>query len=357
MKIDFYISSLSGGGAEKVLITLAENFAKKNAEVSIYSLEKRPQFYQVPSIVKLDKISQNNKKLNDYHSIRNRLKERKSDVVISFLSRCNILVLLASLRQKQKVVVCDRNNPLKEHSKIVFWLSCLIYSLADGIVVQTNQIKSYYPSYLQKKIIVLENPLDTEKLEAQCTGQNIEKDNVIISMGRLEPQKDYDTLIKAFSRIQHCWPDWKLHIWGIGNQESHLQELINELNLSEKVFLCGRTETPFLEMKKAKILVLSSNYEGFPNVLCEGMYAGLPCVSSDCVSGPRELIQDGVNGYLFEIGNIDQLCDKLTLLLQSDEMRDCLGSAAHNTAERLKLDRICEKWYDYVCHIVGETNK
>lgn len=132
MKIDFYISSLSGGGAEKVLITLAENFAKKNAEVSIYSLEKRPQFYQVPSIVKLEKISQNNKKLNDYHSIRNRLKERKSDVVISFLSRCNILVLLASLRQKQKVVVCDRNNPLKEHSKIVFWLSCLISAGRKG---------------------------------------------------------------------------------------------------------------------------------------------------------------------------------------------------------------------------------
>lgn len=359
MKVDFYISSLSGGGAEKVLVTLAENFAQRNNEVSIFSLEKRPQFYQVSERVLLEKITQEEaqRKLSDYKAIRHRIKKRNADVVISFLSRCNLLVLLGSSLRRQKVIVCDRNNPLKEHSKYIFGVSCLIYSVAKGIVVQTNQIKSYYPRFLQKKIIVLENPLDTEKLDAQCAGREIVQENTIISMGRLEPQKDYDTLIRAFAHIHSSWRDWKLHIFGIGNQKERLQKLIDELGLTDSVILCGRTENPFLAMKQSKIFVLSSNYEGFPNVLCEGMYAGLPCISSDCISGPRELIKDGENGYLFEVGNVEQLSEKMKLLLESETLRIKFGIEGKETVKRLERLKICDKWYEFVERIAEGTKE
>lgn len=350
MKVDFYISSLSGGGAEKVLVTLAEDFARRRNEVSIFSLEKRPQFYQVSENVSLEKINQTGlqKKSGDFASIRKRIKERDADVIVSFLSRCNLLVLLAALFQKQNVIVCDRNNPLKEHSQIVFWLSCLVYTLAKGIVVQTNQIKSYYPAFLQKKIVVLENPLDCQSLIEQCVGQEICPDNSIISMGRLEPQKDYDTLLQAFAQLQEEFKDWKLNIFGIGDQHDRLQRLIDELGLTNRAFLRGRTSTPFLEMKRSKIFVLSSNYEGFPNVLCEGMYAGLPCISSDCISGPRELIKDGENGFLFDVGNVEQLQEKLRQLMESEVLRQELGNKGKETVGRLELSKICDKWYQFV---------
>ena len=353
MKIDFYISSLSGGGAEKVLVTLAEAFSKKDHNISICSLEKRPQFYNVSNEIFLEKICNKGKFafIKDFYSIRKRIKSRTSDVIVSFLSRCNLMVLLASVFSNKKIVVCDRNNPLKEHSKIIFKLSCQIYRLADCVIVQTEQIKSYYPKYLQNKVKVLENPMDFQKLMKQCEKQEIKKENTIISIGRLEPQKDFSTLIKAFSKVAEKYPEWKVKIFGKGDMRDQLQNEIDSFNLHEKILLCGRTEAPFLELKKSKIFVLSSNYEGFPNALCEGMFAKLPCIASDCVSGPRELIDRGKNGFLFEVGNINELAEKLDILLANVDLREKMGKKANATVQRLELSHICSKWEEIVIDV------
>ena len=360
MKIDFYISSLSGGGAENVLTTLAKELNNRGNKISITSLEKRPQFYSVDEGIELIKYDNKNKGkikevLADFSVIRRQLKSRKdTDVCVSFLSRCNLQVLLCSLFLHKKVVVCDRNNPLMEHSKAVFWISNQIYRLATAVFVQTEQIKSFYPEYLQKKIFVIENPLDTEKLDNQCD-DNIVQENTIISIGRLEPQKDFKTLINAFAKIADKYPNWNVRIFGKGDMKDELQACIDKKNLNERVFLCGRTEKPFNELKKSKVFVLSSNYEGFPNVLCEGMYAGLGCISSDCVSGPRELINDGNNGFLFPVGDEKILSEKLEILLSSQDICDIMGSKAKNTVKRLELPVITEKWYDCLRSVTDEA--
>ena len=353
MKIDFYISSLSGGGAEKVLITLAEAFSKRGHKTSICSLEKRPQFYGVSNEVSLEKISTKGKFsfVKDFYFMRKRIKLRNSDVIVSFLSRCNLMVLLASMFNNKKIIVCDRNNPLREHSKIVFELSCQFYRLADCIVVQTEQIKSYYPKYLQNKVRVLENPIDFQRLMEQSGGWQIKKDNTIISIGRLEAQKDFSTLIKAFSKIANKYPEWKVKIFGKGDMREQLQNEIDILGLHEQILLCGRTEKPFLELKKAKIFVLSSNYEGFPNALCEAMLAGLPCIASDCVSGPRELIDREENGFLFDVGNVEELVEKLNILLGNVALREKIGKRANITVQRLELSQICKKWEEMVIDV------
>ncbi|MBR5535131.1 MAG: glycosyltransferase family 4 protein [Clostridia bacterium] len=360
MNIDFYISSLSGGGAENVLTTLAKQLKNSGHRISITSLEKRPQFYNVDEGIELIKYDNKHKGkikeiIADFKAIRTQLKKRgETDICVSFLSRCNIQVLLCSLFLKKKVVVCDRNNPLMEHSKLVFWLSNQIYRLASAVFVQTEQIKSFYPKYLQKKMYVIENTLDTEKLDGQCEGE-IEQENTIISIGRLEPQKDFKTLISAFEKIAEKYPDWKVKIFGKGDMKDELQEFIDNKGLGERVLLCGRTETPFKELKKSKIFVLSSHYEGFPNVLCEGMYAGIGCISSDCVSGPSELINDGENGFLFPVGDEKALAGKLDLLLSSEEICSIIGERAKETVKRLELPVICEKWYNCLRGVTNET--
>lgn len=361
MRIDFYISSLSGGGAENVLIMIAKEFAKNDNQTAIISLEKREQFYEIPSGIELLKFNNKSKNkikefIRDFRTVKKQLKVRKADVAISFLSRCNLLLLLASFFVKSRIVVCDRNNPLKEHSKLVFKLSCRLYKRAQKIVVQTEQIKQMYPEYLQNKIVVIENPLDINKMDEQIADRIPEKENTVISVGRLEKQKDFKTLIQAFHEISCDNPDWKLKIFGVGNMKDELQNMIDTLGESERILLCGHTKQPFYEMKKSKIFVLSSYYEGFPNVLCEAMYAGLACISTDCVSGPRELINDGENGFLVPIEDVSEIKNKMELLIRDPALREKMGEKAIQECQRLHIDKIMSRWSLMVKEIT-EKNK
>ena len=361
MKVDFYISSLSSGGAEHVLTNLAANFAEHGMDVSITSYEKRPQFYEVASNVKLNKYDFTNKSklaewFCDFRATKKHLRERTADVAISFLSRCNFMLILAGLFSKTKIIVCDRNNLLRKYPKYVFDMTCFLYRFADIVCVQTNEMKAFYPHYLQNKIVVLENPLDFDEMAAQCKGQNLEKEIIVISVGRLEKQKDFVTLIMAFKKVADLYPEWKLKIYGQGNRKDELQGLIERENLTTNIRLCGVTHTPFLEMRKAKIFVLSSFYEGFPNVLCEAMHAGLPCVSTKCECGPSELINDGKNGFLVQIGNINQMAEKIIALIENEELRSSMGKEAERATERLGREVICQKWRELAYQVNEEHN-
>ena len=353
MKIDFYISSLSGGGAEHVLTNIAGNLAEKGHDVTITTFEKRKQFYQVnPKITinrcdntKCNKIPE---VLKDYRDTRRQLKRRKADVVISFLSRTNMMLSMAAPFTKSKIFVCDRNNRQKSQSKRVFNLSCRLYRMAYRVGVQTNRAKESYPKYLHKKIFVIANPLDCNELDRQCEGMDIKKTNTVISVGRLEQAKDFETLIAAFARTQKTHPNWNLKIYGQGKRRDSLLELIEQLGQKDRIELCGVTHTPFLEMKKSRVFVLSTRYEGFPNVLCEAMYAGLPCISSDCEFGPSELIDDGKNGYLFPIGDADSLYEKLTDLMSDENKRDKMGKLAKESVEFIESSKIYAQWNELI---------
>lgn len=356
MHINFFISSLSGGGAERVLNTLATCFTEYGDKVGIVSLEKRPQFYKTDPRVTLTRIDHNGEGkikglLGDFIDLKRFIVRENADINISFLSRCNLLLLIVSLLTGAKVVACDRNNPLREHSRLVFWASCQLYRRASAIVVQTEKIRSFYPSYLQNKIVVIENPLDADSLRGQVAGESINPDKSVVSLGRLEPQKDYRTLIRAFALASKSHPDWKLRIYGIGDMRDEIQALIDELGLSSLAALCGRTEKPFFELSRAGIFVLSSNYEGFPNVLCEAMLAGKPCISTDCVSGPSELVEDGCNGFLVPVGDAETMAKKLKQLYEDKRLRMTLGANASKTVKRLSIDRIFSNWNNLVRNI------
>lgn len=352
MKIDFYISSLSGGGAEKVLITIATQLAAAGHDTAIISLEKRPQFYQVSQNVELIRCCNRGKRafIQDYLQVGKHLKDRQADISVSFLSRCNWLLLLCSLWKNYKIIVCDRNNPVREHSRLAFLVSNLLYLRADRIVVQTSQIKSCYWKRIRKKISVIENCIDTKSLEKQVPYE-VQREKVILSMGRLEKQKDFKTLIRAFSRICSDYPEWKVKIFGDGNMKEKLQKEIRTLGLEKRIILCGRTEKPFEEMCRASIFVLSSFYEGFPNVLCEALYAGDLCISSNCISGPAELIDHGKNGWLFPVGDQMALAEILKKVISMETRSDAFRKRARKSVERLHLEKNIADWE----HLLMET--
>lgn len=348
-QIDFYISSLSSGGAEHVLVSIAEYLANKGDNVSITSLEKRPQFYSVTDKVILHK--ENNTQhgklkefIKDYLFIRSRWRNQNDSISVSFLSRCNLLLLVNKIFRKHKLVVCDRNNPLMEHSKLVFFLSCQLYRFADAIVVQTKKIKSFYPKYLQKKIYVVENPLDYAALNTQLGNKKSYKEKVVISAGRLEKQKDFFTLIKAFKESGVANEGWILKIFGQGEMRRELEAFTSTLNVEEVVQFCGASKSLFYEMKNSEIFVLSSFYEGFPNVLCEAMYAGLPCIATDCVSGPSELISPGIDGFLVPVGDVPAMAARIRELAQDNELRKKMGEKAKLRTDVLSLDEVVSEW-------------
>lgn len=355
MKIDFFISSLSGGGAERVLVTIAKKFAEQGDDVSVVSLEKRPQFYKVDSKVALKRFNNVGKSfssLRDLLCIRKFIKQRKADACISFLSRCNLIVLFASLFTKNKIIVCDRNNPQREHSALVFWLTGWLYRRANVINVQTEQVKSFYPRSLQKKIMVIENPLDVDHLKRQVL-EMPKREKIILSMGRLENQKDFETLIIAFEKISKDVPDWNVNIFGLGDNRQRLQKLIDSKGLRDRVFLKGRTETPFYEMCRSSVFVLSSFYEGFPNVLCEAMHAGCLCISSDCDCGPRDLLKQGENGWLFPVQDVNTLAELIKNSIEKIDQLDHIRTAAQETVKRLYVESITQKWKLMIQNMVG----
>lgn len=347
MKIDFYISSLSGGGAEKVLISISQKLASVGHNVSIISLEKRPQFYNVDENVQLVKYETEKTGIkglyDDYKNIKTHLKKSKADVSVCFLLRCNLLVLLAGMFYKSRIIVSDRNNPLMEHSKAAFLIQNLLYLRANKVIVQTEQIKGYYTKAIQRKICVIENPIDTKALDAQIS-EMPEREKIIISIGRLEAQKDYKTLIDAFERVHKKYPEWKVNVYGKGDMKEELEAYVESKALSDSFVFCGRTSKPYYELRKASIFVLSSFYEGFPNVLCEAMYAGDLCISSDCVSGPRELINHGKNGWLFPVEDVEKLSNLLEECIVNETELLPVRDAAEKTVQRLFLDNNIEKW-------------
>ena len=219
------------------------------------------------------------------------------------------------------------------------------------MIFQTEMAKSFFPDAIQKKGVVLKNPVDAQRIPEQYTG---ERERVIVGAGRLSQQKNMPLLLKAFARFAPNHPEFKLRIFGEGELREELTELARSLQIAGQVELPGRSTALLEKMNSSAMFVLSSDYEGMPNVLLEAMCMGMPCISTDCPSGgPRELIKDGVNGLLVPVG------DEAALYEAMERMADRvfatqLADAAYEIREELTSRDVFVSWYRY---LFGEEPK
>ena len=264
MKILFIIGSLAGGGAERVITQLANNFITLGHTVKILTIYSDECVYEVSKQIDIVKIHlKSNKKglryIKRILSVRRFLKSENPDILISFLTEINNIAILSSIFTSIKVVISERNDPNEDpKDKFNRLLRRLLYRFSNGYVFQTQDAQNYFTKSIVDRSIVIPNPVSTNLPYYNYNG-DIKR---IISVGRLEQQKNHELLIDSFSIIANVYPDYNLVIFGEGSLKTQLTEKIFKLKLANKVKINKFSNDIFNEILKSTIFVLPSDYEG-----------------------------------------------------------------------------------------------
>lgn len=351
MKILFTISSLNIGGAERVLTTLANTLCQKH-EVIIVKSDDDESFYSLDDKVILESLSMNKantsmikKLLHNFNIVkvmRKSIKNYQPDIVISFMDRTNIYTILATRFLGTKLIISERTN--YEHLKSKSWrfLRRMIYPFTDGMVVLSQYDYDKYTYVKNKKIIF--NPLfiKNESIELD------KKENIILSVGRLVDEKGFNVLLNALSLIDtNLLENWEVLIVGSGEKREDLEKLSKNLGLDEKVKFLGKRKDIEELYKRSSIFASTSRAEGFPNALSEALSFGCACVATDCLTGPSELIEDYKNGFLVEVDAIQEIKDRLEVLLIDEKLRSDFANEGVNISKKYSIENIVSDWERY----------
>jgi GalNAc-alpha-(1->4)-GalNAc-alpha-(1->3)-diNAcBac-PP-undecaprenol alpha-1,4-N-acetyl-D-galactosaminyltransferase len=347
MKIILVIPTLKQGGAERVISELANEWAKRGYITHFVLLAKSERFYAINSNIIVHELGFENKgivqkgiaEIRTLVRLRNLLKKEKPDFVLSFMEKYNVLTILASLFLNLNVFVSDRSNPKKKVPFFVSFLRKRFYKYATGIIAQTNLAKDILlEKTCHTNIKVIPNPL--KHIEVNSA---IPKEKVIINIGRLVPEKGQSYLIDAFAQITD--KSWRLVILGEGPLRTQLHEQACRLKIIDRVLMPGSVNNVEEWLQRSSVFAFPSVSEGFPNALVEAMALGLPCVSFDCDAGPRDILEDGVNGILIPACDTEKLADKLNLLINDENLRNELGANATSITQKLAVSKISEDFF------------
>lgn len=357
LHIAIVLSGLGAGGAERVVSILSREWMEAGHRVTVICFESegaRP-YYPLDSRIRIRQLGLSPARLVSFvavskvvrrvRALRQVLGEITPNVIISFLSRTNILTLLSSRGLDIPIIISERNNPSMQHLGFTWnFLRSVTYRRAFGMVTMTKGALEYFPERMRVRGWVIPNPVIIPRNLPQKQPDSLHKGNILAAVGRLVPQKGFDLLIKAFATIAPAFPDWKLVIWGEGPERASLVRLRDFVGLEERILLPGISERPGGWTETADAFVLSSRYEGWGNVLLEAMSMGLPVVSFNCDWGPSEMIQDGIDGLLVPPEDLTALSKALAKILGGQALRERLGANAAVAARQFSNDRFMASW-------------
>lgn len=352
LRVTIVVPGLSAGGTEHVVNLVANHWKALGHTVTIITFEVPDAISYYPlhpaiSIVRLGVPPGRMSKLGSAAAVglrilrlRSALRRSRPDFVLSFLTRTNVMTLLACLGIPAPVVVSERNNPaVQPFGKIWKWLQSRLYPRAFGLVTMTQGALDYFPPAMRRRGWVIANAVDLPP-----DWVNRRKNNTLTAVGRLTHQKGFDLLLKAFALVAPKHPDWKLVIWGEGDDRKLLEAQRDALGLQARVEMPGVTARPGLWVETADVFVLSSRYEGWGIVLLEAMAVELPVVSFECEWGPGTMITNGDDGILVPCENVDALALALDAMLGDQIQRETMGAKAALSARKYLPERILAEW-------------
>lgn len=362
MKITFVTATLTSGGSERVMSIVANKMQERGYEVEIICLNDEIVFYPINEGIRIThvEVEAGTKSLpKKLWWFRKYIQKTQPDVVIAFMVSVYTVTLLALIGVDIPVISSVRNDPAYSNLRKKITRKILLPRSAH-VVVQTQQIKQFFSKNIQKKTMVIYNPVNERVFETSYDNDDDndnpglkikdERFNRIISVGRLYPQKDQKTMIEAFAKVSEKHPDWKLIIFGEGPERGALELLVERLKVKDKVSLPGKSENIIDELKKSKIFCLSSIYEGMSNALVEAICVGLPIVTTK-VSGTEELIKDGENGFIVDIGDKDTMAMALTKVIEDENLRQQFAEKNKAQAVRFETNAIVDQWEEVILKV------
>ena len=357
MRIHAVAMNLARGGSERVLLSICEEMLTRGHQVIIFTrrVSQKAEYPLPAGLERRVLISGSRTRsllrglpapgfIRRYWEMRHRLLSDNPDVLLAFGVQMAVRVLFYTLGNRTPVIVSERNNPdAKSVSGAFRLLRRLLYRRAAAVVLVSNDMKRFFSWLPENTLTMIHNAAPV----IQCSpaaGRDRSGPLRIVAMGRLVPQKGFDLLLSAFAAVHFRSPDIQLTILGEGPERPALEGQISALNLSLEVRLCGIVENPSEILCRSDVFVLSSRFEGFPNVLLEALACDLPIVSFDCPTGPREIVISGKNGILVPAEDTAGLADAITDLCIDSELRRRLAQNARSSLDRFDNAAIMNKW-------------
>lgn len=371
-KLMIHINSLGKGGAERVVSLLVPRFVEDNVEVVVatewedkeeYALDGRARRIHTGLSEAQEKALVWQKQYFRVRNLRRIIKAEKPDILLSFCVKANYRAIMASLGMDIPVVISVRNDPKVDYvggSKPL--MNKVLLNRAAGCVFQTQEAREFFDAVLQKKSIIICNPINEKYLKAERKPAA----RKIVFVGRIVEQKNPMLLVKAFEELLQKHPDYHLYFYGEGLEDDSLEKIRQYLeeNLpqrkraKENIHFMGLSDTLEKDMADAAMFVLPSDYEGMPNALMEAMALGLPVISTDCpCGGSRYWISPGKTGQLVPVGDVKGLTQAMEWYISYPDKAEVMGIHARQRLKEASLDRVYGQWKNYLNHVIIGKNQ
>lgn len=327
--IAIFLPSLMGGGAERMMVNIANEFSKQGYQVDLVLAQlKGPYLSHVSGRVRLIDL-QSSRVIKSLIPLTKYIRQEKPNVLLSAMNYANVIAIISKLLSfsTTKVFISERSILSQSLSKLdktaalaLRTIIKLTYPLADKNICISKSVENDLIKTIRiknSKLTTIYNPVIDDYFFKKSQENidhpwfNEEKFSVILGVGRFFPVKGFTELIKSFKIVNSAKKNTKLIILGDGPLRVELETLVKELKIEEDVFMPGFVNNPYPYMKMASVFVLSSHYEGFGNVLVEAMACGTSVISTNCPGGPSEILEDGKWGKLVPLGDINAMANAI----------------------------------------------
>lgn len=345
MRYAFFIDKLKNGGAERVTTILANYFAREN-DVYLFVVDDSQVDYVIDDSITIIRVPFSSSKvkrmLNRRNYVVKKISEIGFDACITLTYTFLPYILSAPRRKRGKVIASLRNAPQFEiqgiFGRFLRWVG---FSLCDNIVFQTPDARDYFSKNIQKKGVVIPNPI-SENLPFATE----ERDKTIVMATRLEKQKNIPLAIEAFREFHKTHKDWTLEIYGRGCLQQELEDFAKrDVATNGAIHFHGFASNIHEVMAHCGMLLLSSDFEGLSNSMIEAMAIGAPVVCTDCpIGGARMIIENYINGILVSVGSKKEITDAMIYIANNEKKAKKMGHEATEIRNKLSVKNICEQW-------------
>jgi len=352
-RVLFFIESLNGGGAQRVLANLTHALVQRGYRVLVATNTALGSSYTLPSEVVILNYREGcsvgfvskfhvYRKSKTISNIRRIAKNNRPDIIVSFMVSMNVDVLMSVIGLGIPVVCSEHTTMQRKLSTYASFGRSIVYKFANAVTVLTRSDYRVWKHRI-KNLVYMPNPSNPEPyLQMHC-----ERESIVLAAGRIDDWrvKGLDNLLKAWGTICHDFPEWRLCIAGGGTQFSfdELYHIANETKCKNVEFLGYRSDLNQV-MASSSVFCLSSRNEGLPMVLIEAMGLGCCCVAFDCVTGPSEIITNRVSGILVKNQDVNELANALREVMKDEELRNQLSQNAPHAVQKYSSERVLKRW-------------